>query len=152
MLDVIKDFVFDASGWMIIAIVLIGLEFLAPGIYFMWVGFAALVVSGITFIFPDLGWQAQILAFSGLAVLSVLLGKKYLMEKEVQSDDETLNRRGSQYVGKNCEVVVAFKNGKGKVKVEDTLWSATGPKDYAVGKNVKIVGMDGTRLKVETAK
>jgi len=152
MLEFIKDFVFDASGWMIIAIILIGLEFLAPGIYFMWVGFAALVVSGITFIFPGLSWEMQLLSFSVLAVVSVLVGKKYLMEKEVQSDDETLNRRGSQYVGKNCEVVVAFKNGKGKIKVEDTLWSAVGPRDYPEGKNVKIIGMDGTRLKVEASK
>jgi membrane protein implicated in regulation of membrane protease activity len=151
-MEAISDFLFDGTGWLIIAIILIGLEFLAPGIYFMWVGFAALVVSGVTFIFPDISWVIQILIFSGLAVVSVLVGRKYIMEKEQSSDDTTLNRRGAQYVGKKCEVVVAFKNGKGKIKVEDTLWTATGDKDFKMGASVKIVSQDGTRFVVEAVK
>lgn len=148
----ILDFIFNGTGWMIIAVVLIGLEFLAPGINFMWVGFAALVVSGFTYLFPEISWVIQALMFSGLAVVSVLVGKKYLMEKEMKSDDNTLNRRGSQYVGRMCEVAVAFTNGKGKVKIEDTLWSAIGPKDFKEGARVKVVAMEGTRVKVESVK
>ncbi|MEE8294371.1 MAG: hypothetical protein V3R64_01530, partial [Sphingomonadales bacterium] len=64
-MDAIIDFLFNGTGWLIIAIVLIGLEFLAPGIYFMWVGFAALVLSGVTFIFPEIAWLFQVFAFSG---------------------------------------------------------------------------------------
>lgn len=151
-MDIIKDFLFDGTGWMIIAIVLIGLEFLAPGIYFMWVGFAALLVSGMTYIFPELAWEIQTLAFAGLAVISVLVGRKYLMEKKVTSEDNTLNKRGQQYVGKICEVVVPFKNGKGKIKIEDTLWTAIGPDKLEKGESVKVVGLDGTKIKVETVK
>jgi len=150
-MDAIKEFIFNGTGWMIIAVILIGLEFLAPGIYFMWVGFAALVVSGVTYLFPELSWVIQTLMFSGLAVVFVLVGRKYIMEKENKSEDPTLNRRGSQYVGKTCEVAVDFKNGKGKIKIEDTLWTATGAKDFKVGSSVKIVAQDGTKFEVEAA-
>ncbi len=151
-MQTILDFIFNGTGWMIIAVILIGLEFLAPGIYFMWVGFAALVVSGVTYLFPEIFWVIQALMFSALSVVSVLIGKKYLMEKDMQSDDTTLNRRGSQYVGRVCEVAVAFTNGKGKVKIEDTLWSAIGPKDFKLGAKVKVVALEGTRVKVDSAK
>jgi len=151
-METIKDLIFDATGWMVVAIILIGLEFLIPGIYFMWVGGAALVVSGIVFFLPGLGWEMQLLIFSALAVVSVLIGRKYLMEKEVPSDDSTLNRRSQQYVGKTCEVVQAFKNGKGRVKVEDTVWIAVGPDTVPKGANVKVVSVDGTKLKVELVK
>lgn len=151
-MEILKDFLFDASGWMILAIILIGLEFLAPGIYFMWIGFAALIVSGITFFFPDIGLAVQLLLFAVLGVASVYASKKYLMEKQKPADNSTLNLRGRQYIGKTCEVAVAFKNGKGKIKVEDTLWTAIGPTTLAVGKSVKVVDIEGTRLKVEAVK
>ncbi len=151
-MDVITDFLFTASGWMIIAIILIGFEFMVPGIYFMWVGFAALLLSGITFFFPDISLAFQLLLFSVFAVAMVYAGKKYLMEKTDPSDDSTLNLRGRQYIGRTCEVAVAFKNGKGKIKVEDTLWTAIGPKSLAVGESVKVVDIDGTRLMVEAVK
>lgn len=151
-MDVITDFLFAASGWMIIAIILIGFEFMVPGIYFMWVGFAALLLSGITFFFPDISLAFQLLLFSVFAVAMVYAGKKYLMEKTDPSDDSTLNLRGRQYIGRTYEVAVAFKNGKGKIKVEDTLWTAIGPKSLAVGESVKVVDIDGTRLMVEAVK
>lgn len=151
-MDVITDFLFAASGWMIIAIILIGFEFMVPGIYFMWVGFAALLLSGITFFFPDISLAFQLLLFSVFAVAMVYAGKKYLMEKTDRSDDSTLNLRGRQYIGRTYEVAVAFKNGKGKIKVEDTLWTAIGPKSLAVGESVKVVDIDGTRLMVEVVK
>jgi membrane protein implicated in regulation of membrane protease activity len=151
-MNVITDFLFAASGWMIIAIILIGFEFMVPGIYFMWVGFAALLLSGITFFFPDISLAFQLLLFSVFAVGLVYAGKKYLMEKTDRSDDSTLNLRGRQYIGRTYEVAVAFKNGKGKIKVEDTLWTAIGPKSLAVGESVKVVDIDGTRLMVEAVK
>jgi len=151
-MEVITDFLFAASGWMIIAIILIGFEFMVPGIYFMWVGFAALLLSGITFFFPNISLAFQLLLFSVFAVALVYAGKKYLMEKTAASDDSTLNLRGRQYIGRTYEVAVAFKNGKGKIKVEDTLWTGIGPKSLAVGESVKVVDIDGTRLKVEAVK
>jgi len=152
MMEFLNEYLFNGTGWLILAMILIGLEFMAPGIYFMWVGFGAVVVSLVTYVLPDLAPQWQVLIFAVMGVVSVLIGRKYLMEKESPSDDSTLNRRGSQYVGKVCEVAVDFKNGKGKVKVEDTLWSAMGPKDYKAGASVKIVSQDGTRFNVEAAK
>lgn len=151
-MSALEDLFLNGWGWLTLSVILIGLEFLAPGVYLMFVGFAALIVSIAVFILPGLGGEWQLIAFAVLAVISVLIGKKYLMEKETASDDPTLNKRGTQYIGRKCEVVTAFKNGTGRIRVEDTNWSATGDKDFAAGASVKIVGMDGTRFKVEAVK
>ena len=148
----LQDLIMSGWGWLTLSVIFIGLEFLAPGVYFMFIGFAAIPLSIATFIFPDLSGSFQLIAFSLLAIGSVLIGKKYVMEKEVKSDDSTLNKRGSQYIGRNCEVVTAFKNGSGRIRVEDTNWSASGESNFRKGATVKIVGMDGTRFKVEAVK
>jgi membrane protein implicated in regulation of membrane protease activity len=60
-----------------------------------------------------------------------------------------LNIRGSQYVGRTVTVEVAISNGRGKVRVGDTMWTAEGP-DTPVGTRVKVTGVNGTVLVVST--
>ena len=46
------------------------------------------------------------------------------------------------------EVVEPIEGGSGRVKVGDSVWSATGP-DAETGTRMKIVGAEGNRLAVE---
>ena len=64
------------------------------------------------------------------------------------SDQPLLNRRGSQYIGRQVCVSEALIGGEGKVRIADTIWSARGP-DCAAGTWVKVVAVDGARLVVE---
>ena len=146
------DFLLSAEGWLVLAVVLFALEFFAPGVFFMWLGFAAVVLGGITFIVPDIGTSMQLISFAILGVGFVFVGKTVLKRSPIQSEDNTLNKRGGQYVGRSCEVVEPFKNGRGRVKIEDTIWGATGDGKFKVGDNVKITGVDGTRIQVEALK
>lgn len=148
----IFEFMLSAEGWLVLAVVLFALEFFAPGVFFMWLGFGAIILGGIVFIFPDLAASLQLIIFAVLGVGFVIAGRSYIKKRPIQTEDNTLNQRGLQYIGKICEVAVSFKNGKGKVKVEDTLWSATGPAEFEKGASVKIVSQEGTRFTVEAVK
>jgi membrane protein implicated in regulation of membrane protease activity len=67
------------------------------------------------------------------------------------SDLPDLNVRGQQYVGRAVVVEQAIENGRGKVRVGDTLWSAEGP-DVPAGARVTVTGSKGTVLVVEPAR
>ena len=66
----------------------------------------------------------------------------YIRRNPIGTDDATLNRRGSQYIGHVFNLDEAIVNGIGKVKVGDGWWRAQGP-DLPAGERVKVVGVDG---------
>ena len=69
---------------------------------------------------------------------------------EAVSDQSSLNLRGQQYVGKTFVLEQPIAEGRGKLRVGDTLWSAEGP-DLDAGKRVRVTAVKGTVLVVEGA-
>ena len=55
--------------------------------------------------------------------------------------------RGAQYIGRIVIVEEAIRNGRGKVRVGDTIWAAEG-EDAATGAKVEVTGVNGTVLVV----
>jgi len=137
-----------AWSWMIAAAVLFVLELVAPGIFFMWFGAAALATGLIVFRY-DISWQWQLIWFCGLSLASILLVGRYLRGNPLKSDKPLLNKRAAQLVGQSYELVDPIVNGRGSVHVGDTIWRVKGP-ELPKGARVKIVGTDGSVLKVET--
>ena len=136
-------------SWFALAIALILLEFVVPGVHFLWFGVSAAIVGVLVLALGDtVAWQLQLLAFVILSVSSVFLIRRYADPSNSKSDLPDLNVRGSQYIGKSLTVAEAIKGGRGKVHVSDTLWHAKGP-DLPAGASVKVVGVDGTVLVVE---
>ena len=64
------------------------------------------------------------------------------------SAEPDLNRRGAQLIGRIVMVEEAVEDGRGKVHVGDTLWTAEGAKAPR-GASVRITGVRGTALIVE---
>jgi membrane protein implicated in regulation of membrane protease activity len=64
-----------------------------------------------------------------------------------KSDLPDLNERAQQYVGRSLVVAESIENGRGKVRVGDSVWQAEGP-DVPVGSRVKVTGARGTVLVV----
>ncbi|HSR80429.1 MAG TPA: NfeD family protein, partial [Hyphomicrobiaceae bacterium] len=64
-----------------------------------------------------------------------------------KSDLPDLNERALQYVGRSLVVEEAIENGRGKVRVGDSVWQAEGP-DVPAGSRVKVTGARGTVLVV----
>ena len=136
--------------WWVLAVLLILLEVLAPGTFFLWLGIAAAVVGLLLVVMPDLGWQLQVLIFVILAGVSVFAGRAWLKRHPIKTDDSGLNRRGDALVGQVYVLAEAIHTGRGAVRVADTVWRAEGP-DLPKGSRVRVVAVQGTTLKVEAA-
>jgi inner membrane protein len=136
--------------WLILAAVLGGIEALLPGMFFIWFGLAAAATGAIVFVIPGLGWEWEAVLFVVLAVASVLVGRVVMHRGAKESEDPGLNRRGERYLGRRFTVESPIVNGRGAIKVDDSVWRAAGP-DMPAGRQVKVVGIDGSILKVEAA-
>lgn len=134
--------------WWVVALVLLLLELAVPGIFLIWLGVAAALVAVLDMAF-HLSWQFELVAFAVLAVASVYVGKRVLKSRRAfDSDTPNLNQRMFEYVGRTYPLHEPIINGRGRVSIDSTLWEISGP-DTPVGGAVKIVGVEGMRLKVE---
>jgi hypothetical protein len=138
-----------AWNWLILAAVLLGLESIIPGVHFLWFGLSAFVI-GVLGLATGIAWQWQVLAFVALSVAVVLCVRRFARPDVTLSDQPDLNFRGRQYIGRALVVEQAIENGRGKVRVGDTLWPAEGP-DAPAGARVTVTGTRGTVLVVTPA-
>ena len=138
-----------AWNWMILAAVLFVLELTAPGIFLMWFGVAAAASALLVFRY-DIAWQWQLFWFCGLSLASVLVAAKYLRKHPLESERPLLNERGVQLIGQSFDLIDPIVNGRGSVKIGDSIWRVAGP-ELPKGARIKVVGADGTLLKVVPA-
>jgi hypothetical protein len=139
-----------AWAWIILGMVLIGVELLAPGVFFLWLGLAALA-TGLTDALLGLSWQASTLLFAVLSVAAVMVGRA-ISAPSVQADDTggLLNRRGEALVGRVFTLEAPIAGGEGRVRVDDSSWRVRGP-DAPAGARIRVVRVEGATLLVETA-
>jgi len=135
--------------WMILAAILFVLELISPGIFFMWFGVAAAITGLIVFRY-DMSWQWQLVSFAVLSLSTVLLANRYLRQNPLESERPLLNERAVQLVGQSFELLDPIVDGRGSIKTGDTIWRVEGP-ELPVGARIKVVGADGTLLKVVPA-
>ncbi len=140
---------YGAWIWLIAGVALLVLEVFAPGVFLLWFGIAAALVGVIALNWPmPLIWQ---LAVFGLASILSLVAARTVFRYGVEvSDPESLNVRGHQYLGRVVVVEDAIVNGRGKVRIGDSIWGAEG-EDAPKGARVRVTGAQGTMLKVEAA-
>jgi hypothetical protein len=138
----------DYWHWWILGGILLLVEVMAPSFYFLWLAIAAAVVGFVMLLVPDLGWQYQIIIFSGLSVISIALFRRYQRENPAVSDQPALNRRGEQYIGRTFTLQEPIDNRIGMLRVDDTTWRISGD-DLPAGTHVVVVGVDGVILKVQ---
>ncbi len=95
-------------------------------------------------------WGIYILGVAGSAGVALIACGVFLVALDIvidviwahpevsRSDHPDLNRRGLQLVGRTARVVDAISDGRGRIVVGDTLWTAEGP-DAPSGARVRIV-------------
>jgi inner membrane protein len=110
---------------------------------------AAATVTGIAAFLLPIGPTAQGLLFAILAVASVYAGRRWFAQNPIESDDPKLNNRGARLTGEIVTVIDPIINGRGRVKVGDSIWNARGP-DTPSGAQVRVAGSDGAVLLVES--
>ncbi len=142
------DFLWNLGGWnwFILAVILVLLETVVPGIHFMWFGVAAVLMGALTLALP-MAIEIQLTIYAVLAVSIILFARRFLAPQSKLTDVPHLNVRGHQYVGRTVTVEQAITSGRGRVRVGDTLWTAEGP-DTPSGARVKVTDVKGTVLVV----
>lgn len=134
--------------WLILGVGLLILEIFAPGAFFLWLAIAAGAVGALVWLVPAMGWEYQLLVFSVLSVISILIWRRYFRTQPADTDQPALNRRGEQYVGRTFTLDEPIVNGLGKIRVDDSTWKIAGT-DCGSGTRIKVVGVEGTLLRVE---
>lgn len=133
--------------WLGLGLLLIALEMIAPGVFLLWFGVAAIATGAIAFVL-DLGLPFQVINFVFLSLIAVYSAKRFVHERPFVGADPLLNKRGSRLVGETAIVTQAIDGGSGRIRHGDSEWIARGP-DIAVGERVRIIGSDGAILLVE---
>lgn len=142
-------------SWWILGAVLIGIEILAPGTFFLWFGLAAFAVGIITMI---LGlesaiwvWQVQIIVFVVLALIFAYIGRSWMTKQGWdKSDQPELNDRGAQLIGRHAILTQPISEGMGRAQIGDTTWRVTGP-ELPEGARVVVVSAKAGTLAVRAA-
>ena len=142
--------------WLVIGLVLLGIEMLIGTFDLLWIGVAALLTalyaSGL-FPLPESlsGWEAQLSAFVVLSIILVIVGRTaFAGLRKPPTSHPGLNRRGEAMVGRRAVVAGDFSAGAGRIKLGDTTWSAVslGGEDFREGDNVEVAEADVAVLKV----
>ncbi len=136
-------------NWLILGLLLMALETLAPGVFMFWLGLAAFLVGLLSFAI-DLSWQMQLLLFAVFSVAAVPLWRRMARRGKGVSASPFLNKRADALVGRVFTLEKPIVDGAGTVRIDDTIWRVTGP-DIAAGSKVKVVRADGAMLTVAAA-
>ena len=134
-------------NWFILAALLFLLEVLAPGMFMLWLGLAAILVGAISSVMIW-SWQLQLIAFAVFAIAAVPAWRYFARKVEQPGDSPFLNRRAEGYVGRIFTLDKPIVGGVGAVRIDDTVWRVTGP-DCPAGSRVKVARTDGANLMVE---
>ncbi len=143
----IADFWF----WLSAGLILMVLEIVTPGIFFLWIGIGAFITGIIAMVFQ--GSDPAIFGgiFAILSFISVLAGKK-VMENPKNEKDNGLNNRTANYIGQVYQAKEDFVNGRGQILIADSLWQASCNEKVLEKDSVKVIGASGVILEVSPFK
>ena len=133
--------------WLIIAGLCLVIEIYTVGFFIFWFGIGALFALLVSFLTSNL--FIQIVVFLVSSSLLVILTKPLM--KKFTKNEKTVPTNFFSLSGKQGIVTkkIDSDNSTGQVKVKGELWSAISDKDIEKDARVKILGVDGVKLKVE---
>ena len=134
--------------WWVLALILLVVEILAPGFFFLWMAISGFVSGALVLLIPATSMAMQVLVFSVLSVVNIIVWKFYSKKHPIESDHPLLNKRGVQYIGRVFNLHEPIKNGQGKIKVDDSIWKVHG-EDCDINSRVKVIAIRGTVFEVE---
>ncbi len=135
--------------WWILAGILLALELLSMTFYLLWIAIGAATTGIMKWLAPGISGEWQLVIFAVWSVLSAYLWYRYNKNRPLSKTQQTLNRRGQQYIGQMFTLETAIINGQGKARVGDSPWLVLCNENLSAGQKVKVVGEEGTALRVE---
>ncbi|MDQ0458062.1 NfeD family protein [Rhizobium paknamense] len=140
-------------SWWIVGLVLLAAELVMPGMFLIWFGLGAMLTGLLSLaLWGDFfwSWQVQALTFAVLSVFSIVLGRKLLKNEAAKSDEPLLNQRTASLVGRTATLEEPIRDGRGRIKLDDTWWPVQGP-DLDGGTKVMVMSARGRDLMVDIA-
>lgn len=136
--------------WWVLAIFLLVIEILVPAFFFLWLSLSGLIVGLILWFNPLISYEIQLLIFALSSITSVFIWQQYDLKHKIKTKTNypLLNKKGSQYIGRTFVLIESIKNRKGRIKVDDTLWTVQG-EDCPVGSTVEVIAVSGVLFKVK---
>ena len=135
--------------WLLAATALAIAEILVPGVFLIWLA-AAAALTGLATLAFSLPLAFQLVLFALFSIAAVYGGRRWYVRNPMESADPLLNDRAARLTGETLVVVADIENGRGRVKVGDSVWACRGP-DCPAGTRVRVVGADGACLQVAPA-
>ena len=135
--------------WLVLCFLMLGMEALGAGGFLLGSAVAALLLSLVVWLIPDLGWAAQLFWFGLASLLFTLAYWKLFRKVNEQSDHPQLNQRAAQLVGRTLTLEQELLPGQSKIQVGDTLWKVETDVLLEEGTRVIISGYEGMTLKLE---
>ncbi len=138
----------DNPWWWLVLAVLLGIgELVTPGVFLIWIAAAAALTGGLAML-VTIPPSVQFLLFALLSLGAVWAGRRWYADNPVASQDPLLNDRAARLVGKVATLAEPIRNGRGRIKVGDSVWDCNG-EDMDAGMAVRITGAQGMSLSVE---
>lgn len=142
---------FDSlTGWHWLALGLGLLLLEALGVNGILIGSAcAAVVLALLLALVDIPWQWQVVLFGILAVIGTGIFWRFFRVKPAGNATEKLNNRRAQLIGMRASLLYPVQGGRGKVQIQDALWTVSCEEDLPQGALVEVVGYDDSTLRVK---
>ena len=133
------------ANWVLAGLCLSLLELIVPGVFLIWFGLAAFLMSIVAYFAPLMPVTTQLIWFALFSAVFALCGffcYRYIFKKiKEPAEYKNLNDTAEQLVGKLVTLAEDCVDNQTKVKVGDSFWLAYCEKQLKKGDRAKIVGV-----------
>lgn len=135
------NILFDSPWyWLIAGALLVMAEMALPGVLLLWVGLGAIAVGAFMVVWPDAPHTVQLLLLAACMLVAVYSGIKWQSKARAKGRDRPggLNAGMANYIGRQAVAMGNFHEGAGRIRVDDTFYSATSKHSVSQGETVII--------------
>jgi membrane protein implicated in regulation of membrane protease activity len=138
--------------WAVLGIVLIAVEILAIGtLYALWFGIAAICLAIATWLFPNIPYTFQLIAFAILSLGSLAIWRRYY--KKTDTSSPVGQSRGEEIgrIGTVTETTSPMQNGS--IRFTQGLmgsreWVAVSDEIIEINSQAKVIAVEGNALRI----
>lgn len=134
--------------WLGLGIALLLLEVFGVGGILLGIGGGAIAMALLLAV-VDLPWQWQLVVFGVFAMVGTFIFWKFFRVKPVENATSKLNNRRAQLIGMRASLMQPVQSGRGKVQIQDALWTVSCDEDLPQGTLVEVTGYDDQTLIVK---
>ncbi|MBC6907450.1 NfeD family protein [Saccharophagus sp. K07] len=134
--------------WLALGIALLLLDVLGVGGILIGASGGAIALA-LLLAFVDLSWQLQLVVFGVFAMVGTFIFWKFFRVKPVENATSKLNNRRAQLIGMRASLMQPVQSGRGKVQIQDALWTVSCDEDLPQGTLVEVTGYDDQTLIVK---